>query len=422
LLALRVEAVRKVDRVDNAQANTKPPSSSSAGSAEPALAVELEVVSLDNFVAADEPGVDPLLGAVDDVVIGPGFDAMFYGDGGAGKTTLAIDLTFHLAAGDAWLGIPVPRPMRVLLIENEGPRPLYRAKLRRKREGWTGSPVGDRIRVLERPWGRLSLAKPAWRASLAEAVERGEVDVVVAGPVSRLGMNEAGTLQEVRDFMVLVDEVRERSGRRLAVVLIHHENKGGKVSGAWEGSGDTLFHVLGQGHGRLRLYFQKARWSSSHHATTLQLVWAEGEGFELAEGEPARPERTWDDIATFVLEHGGCAWNKVDKAVPGQREYLQRRRDQMLADGLLVNAGTPAGFELWHRDDPARPTLDATGSEAGTGAEPADSDPGGGTVSRTGSAVPLHRAEPVPGEPPPADREATTNDEPGEKPEEEGRP
>ena len=35
---------------------------------------------------------------------------MFYGDGGAGKTTLAIDLAFHLAAGEDWLGIPVRGP------------------------------------------------------------------------------------------------------------------------------------------------------------------------------------------------------------------------------------------------------------------------------------------------------------------------
>ena len=37
-------------------------------------------------------------------------DVMIYGDGGASKTTLTIDLGCHLAAGDDWLGIPVPKP------------------------------------------------------------------------------------------------------------------------------------------------------------------------------------------------------------------------------------------------------------------------------------------------------------------------
>jgi hypothetical protein len=130
--------------------------------------------------------------------------------------------------------------------------------------------------------GRLSLDDAGWREALAETIEAGKIDVVIAGPVTRLGMNEAGTLQEVRDFMALVNEVRTRSGRRVAIVLIHHENKGGKVSGAWEGSGDTLVHVTGKGPGGTRLYFQKARWSSRYHATTLHLRWVEGEGFELA--------------------------------------------------------------------------------------------------------------------------------------------
>jgi hypothetical protein len=316
---------------------------------------ELVVVSLDDFAAVEEQGAAALIGDGDAALLPEGGDAMLYGDGGAGKTTLAVDLAFHLAAGDVWLGIPVPRAVRVLLIENEGPRSLYRAKLRRKAEVWAGSAVDDRIRVLEEPWGRLSLADPCWRDALGAAIEDGEIDVVIGGPVSRLGMDEAGTLQEVRDFMALVGDVRERSGRCVAVVLIHHENKGGKVSGAWEGAGDTLLHVQARGHGRLRLYVQKARWSSTHHATALELVWTEGEGFALAEAEPERPERVWDDIAAYVLAHGGCGSVEVEKNVAGEAGYVRRRRDQMLDEEVLINAGTEHNFRLWHRDDPARP-------------------------------------------------------------------
>lgn len=231
---------------------------------------ELELVTLDAFCAVDEPGAAALVGDEDGAVIPEGGDVMFYGDGGAGKTTLAVDLGCHLAAGDDWLGLPVARSTRVLLVENEGPRPLFRKKLRRKRDHWAGSPIGDRIVVLETPWGHVSFADPECRDKFAAAIRDHEIDVAIVGPVTRSGMNEAGTLQEVRDFMALVAAVRELSGRPVAFVLIHHENKGGQVSGAWEGAGDTLFHVQGQGHGRTRLHVQKARWSSAHHATTLQ--------------------------------------------------------------------------------------------------------------------------------------------------------
>jgi hypothetical protein len=187
-------------------------------------------------------------------------------------------------------------------------------------------------------------------------------------------MDAAGTLQEVRDFAAHVDEVRELSGRPIAIVIVHHENKGGKVSGAWEGVGDTLLHVQQQGHARLRLYVQKARWASEQHATTLQLAWAGGDGFALAEDALSRPERVWDEIATYVREHGGCRWSDVEEAVSGQGDYKRRRRDEMLAEGVLRNAGSEARMQLWHRDDPAapatlRPDADANGTRTASAPE-----------------------------------------------------
>ena len=78
-------------------------------------------------------------------------------------------------------------------------------------------------------------------------------------------------------------DFRALTGRRLTVVLIHNENKGGKVSGAFEGAGDTLFHAEVRSRGKTRLTVQKARWSSTWHKETLELGWTESEGFEVLE-------------------------------------------------------------------------------------------------------------------------------------------
>jgi hypothetical protein len=83
--------------------------------------------------------------------------------------------------------------------------------------------------------------------------------------------------------METVAEFRRRSGRSLTVVLIHHENKGGKVSGAFEGAGDTLLHTEVRARGRTKLTFQKVRWSSEWHRQALDLGWTDGEGFEVIE-------------------------------------------------------------------------------------------------------------------------------------------
>ena len=207
---------------------------------------------------------------------------MIYGDGGTSKTTLAIDCACHIAAGDEWIGAPVPKPVRVGLVEAEGPRALFRRKLRRKLDQWEGSEIGDRLQVLESPWATFTF--PSTDQMATEVAEH-ELDVMIVGPLSRVGTDEHGTLQEVRDFMGRVDEFRARTGRRLTVILVHHENKGGAVSGAWEGAGDTLLHAEVHARGRTTLTVQKARWSSEWHKRTLELAWTDGEGFEVIEEE-----------------------------------------------------------------------------------------------------------------------------------------
>ena len=254
-----------------------------AGDGEAASASELTVKidTIEAFSALEEAGAAPLVGDGENVLIPEDGDVMVYGDGGAGKTTLMVDAACHLGAGEDWLGLPVPRALRVLLIEVEGPRPLMRAKLRRKLEAWRGEPIAGRVLILRSPWAKFTFASEQWRAELARIVDEQKIDIVIAGPLTRIGMDEAGTLQQVRDFMGLVNDLRSRSEQRIAVVLIHHENRAGTVSGAWEGAGDTLLHIREAGPGHTIVRVQKARWGSSYHGTTIKLQWAPGESFEV---------------------------------------------------------------------------------------------------------------------------------------------
>ena len=313
-------------------------------------------VSLAEFVSVDEKGVDALLGDSGSVVVPEGGDVMVYGDGGAGKTTLTIDLAFHLAAGDDWCGISVARPIRAALVENEGPRPLFRAKLRRKSDSWAGSGLGDRLHVLETPWGLFSFADESHRAWLAAAVDELDLDLVILGPLTRIGMNDAGTLQETRDFSGLLADVRARANRPITFVLIHHENKGGQVSGAWEGAGDTLLHVQAQGHGRTRLVFQKARWASDWHGKSLQLLWAEGEGFTVTDTPQRTAGTIADEILGAVRAQGGQSWNTYADVVRGNAVKTREIRDQLLDAGQLVDANEGRrGMLLWDSQDPLCP-------------------------------------------------------------------
>lgn len=319
----------------------------------------LRFVPLDEFVAVDEPGADPIVGDTGSVLIPEGGDVMIFGDGGAGKTTLEIDLAFHLAAGIDWCGLSVPKPVKVGIVENEGPRPLFREKLRRKTESWEGGSLGDRLHVLDHPWAMFTFADADHRQWLADAVTLLELAIVFLGPLTRVGMNEAGTLQETRDFTGLLADVRARSGQAVTFCLTHHENKAGEVSGAWEGAGDTLLHVTGQGHGRTKLDIRKARWSSDWHGKTLNLLWADGESFTVVE----QPERDDNTIADAILAaaraNGGCSWNQVEKGGGlGNAAEARRVRDRLLEGGRLVNQNAregKRGFALWDAEDPLCP-------------------------------------------------------------------
>jgi hypothetical protein len=307
----------------------------------------IEIIPAIDFSSVDEPGAEALIGTAEAAVIPEGGDVMMFGDGGAGKTTLAIDMALHLAAGDDWLGMPVNRPVRVLLIENEGPRALFRAKLRRRLAAWPGVAPDDRLLVWERPWGAFTFADPKKRQQLADRIRGHEVDVLIIGPLTRAGMDELGTLQETRDFMLMVADLRRRSERPITVVLVHHENKGGKVSGAWEGAGDTLLHVQAQGNGHTRLFIQKARWASDYHGRTMHLSWAAGDGFTVDEKPEIDDAMLADQIIDQVREMPGAPWRRIEEAVPGVNATRRRGvRDRLLAAGRIVNVITDKGRQV----------------------------------------------------------------------------
>lgn len=345
-----------------------------ARSAEPA---PFEVVTLEDFAAVEEPGAAALIGVDGDALIPEGSDVLVYGTGGAGKTTLMLDLACHLAAGNDWLGMRVALPVRVLLIENEGPRPLFRTKVLQKLAAWRGSALAGRVGVLDHPWAAFLLTDADHREWLASTIRVNAIDVVIVGPITAIGMTEAGTIAEVRAFMGLLGEVRAQAGRTVTFGLVHHENKAGTISGAWEGVGDTVLHVSQQGQGFTRVHVQKARFSSTHHGTTLNLAWDEGEGFRRVE----QPERTDADIESDLLAaasaNAGGGWSVMERAVSGKTERKRAARDRLLADGRLVNTGTEARMRLWHVDDPVRPVeLRPIGARLGRDPEPAPASNG----------------------------------------------
>jgi AAA domain len=107
--------------VEEEPAFGEPSSNGDGPQREPSDCDEVSIVSIEEFCSVEEPGAVALVGTAENALIPEDSDIMFYGDGGASKTTLCIDLACHLATPKDWLGHPLANRARVLLIECQGP-------------------------------------------------------------------------------------------------------------------------------------------------------------------------------------------------------------------------------------------------------------------------------------------------------------
>lgn len=291
-----------------------------------------------DFGAVDEVASEALLGTKADTILPADGILLMYGDGGAGKTTLTLDALAHLAGGRDWLGLEVRRPVGALVIENEGPRAKFRQIVEEKRLTLDGTGAEERLFVLDEPWSKFTLADAGLRADVAAIVNENELDAVTLGPLATVGMVGGGTPDEISAFERLIWELRSLIGRPVAFWIVHHENKSGDVSGAWERVPDTLVHVQAAGNGHTRLVFRKARWSSEYHGKTLALNWEDGRTFAVVE---ERVRDLYDEILAAFNHADEWRTSKevstLVKCRPGEAKSvlaeLTRRGDLMFEVG-----------------------------------------------------------------------------------------
>ena len=281
----------------------------------------------------------PLLGSREDrdVVISANGVVMIYGDAGAGKTTLQVDLIAHLAAGVDWHGIKVPKPVRQVVIENEGDRAEFRMKLELKLDSWQGDDFDAMVDVLDEPWGAFTLDDTAHVDELAAFVREHDVDLVWMGPGVEIGMKGAGTPDDVKLFESRLRELRGMLDRPLAVGIPHHENKGGDISGAWGRWPATVIRVEGEKR-TTKLTFRKARHSSMRQSTTVVLAWADNESYTLVETDTTGPRKAPAEAIAIWIRGPECGGRATPKQIREQFDIgdttLRDRREDLANLGI----------------------------------------------------------------------------------------
>ncbi len=179
--------------------------------------------------------------------------------------------------------------------------------------------------MLEEPWAKFTFAERSHREALAEMIADNEVGIVIVGPLATSGMNEAGTLQEVRAFLALCDEVRQLAGRSVTFMLIHHENRAGRVSGAWEGAVDTLLHVSGEGTGAYPSACPEGPLGVDLACTDMELAGAMARA-SRSRTSPSCPTTDIEDaILDAIDQNPGGGWKKIERGGQWHRERSQAR-------------------------------------------------------------------------------------------------
>lgn len=316
-------------------------------------------VTLSEFLAHPLPLAVPLLGDPAAIYLAAGTLLVVYGDDGSAKSTLQVDAIAHMAAGVDWLGIPVARPVRFCVIENEGPPSLFQQKLDDKAATWDGGGVDWRanVAVYQDPWGGFTFTDPAARAALNEFCDEHQVDVVAANPTLGLGVDGAGKPGDTNAFVELLVECGLKTRR--AFWLLHHENKAGQISGDWGRHADTKVQVQQDGkQQRTKLIWEKTRWATLEpEQKTLLLEWVVPT--KSYKPVPITPGSSDDDlearIRDYLHEHPLATTNDVTGNVKG----TNKRIADLLKNGPFDAADGPRGAKQWFNADDRSETPDA---------------------------------------------------------------
>jgi hypothetical protein len=343
-------------------ASDSPPSSEVAKTEDPAeRSPALRFLSGAEFRKQPLGATDPLIGTNGDALIMPHSLTLLAGIGGTGKTTLALHAAVHWAAGLPWFGITMNRPLRLILIENEGPHDPFAEKIDQLCDRFKECPCGgpkhgdlgagfDRnATVLDAPWGKFSFDDMGLANDLNAHAKDFEADLVIANPLGRLGMRGAGTPEETRAFVNLLTNAGLFND--FAALLIHHMAKGKQtslsqqISGDWGGHPDTILILEQAGQRRSKLTVEKNRWGDQGAREPIILNWLTEDdgpiGYRTAENPQGVADDTLYERIDLYLkqQEKPSGITTIRQNVPGQARRIKDLVERGVVDGRYLASG-----------------------------------------------------------------------------------
>jgi predicted ATP-dependent serine protease len=244
----------------------------------------LSLVWAQDILQSEDEEVDSLWGGF----LFPGSIHLLSGEAGVGKTTFLYNLAVKATKGQEFVGLPLPRPLRVLYLDLETPQVLRARKLRLVAEGQPIEGLAFLTTVnLERNLQELTVA-----------VKEHGFDLVIVDTIGEAFHTEnEDDNAEANRQMTAVRQLVTATG--CAVILVHHIGKGGQSKGVHKARGasaraasaDVVLNLESRSEDVICLEMVKNRWVGGVSKLPLRKI---GEDlFEVAElvGEETVPEK-----------------------------------------------------------------------------------------------------------------------------------
>jgi hypothetical protein len=319
---------------------------------------------LADFVADKRDAPEPLVGTADDCIIPALGFVLLIAKGGKGKTTFCIEFALHLASGIDYLGLEIPRPIRVLFIENEGPREPFRRKLERKLESWEPELEGQ-VYVYDETWGHARLDVPEFVSRLnAFCADKG-VEMVIGDPLDSLGMEGEGSPSETRAMVDRFKDAGLFSERSWTVP--HHSRKESaqdavdEAAGAWGGRPDAMLALEKRADNKARLTFAKVRWQGRERNPYLLDFDPETETFTFVKEQEGEERDYLVDVEEFLAGKPPKTSREIASGIQASRDKVEEtleahpdRFDRLTGDAATA-AGRRANAVLWVLAPPRKP-------------------------------------------------------------------
>jgi hypothetical protein len=295
-------------------------------------------VTYSEFVArVDENASEPLLVCDQGSAFLCGSLGLLVAKTGDGKTTLAVAFALHASAGLDFAGFSFPRPLRLLVVQNEGPREAFRQKLAAAAAHWPKAL--ETVRVWDEPesWGSVKVSVPEARRRLRRVLELHDVDIVIVDTLTRYGVRGNGTPEETREFIEWLTETG--LGRDRGFMLLHHPITRPdsslelieRIAGAWSPHADMVLYLEKLADKRARLSSVKIRWAREDRPPVLLGFDPETAAFTYL-GEQAEVDR--DYLAEIVALLRDGKW-RIVREINNPKEAGGIGADYDLVKGLL---------------------------------------------------------------------------------------